>query len=317
MQDLVDDFLDSIQHERRGSLHTVRAYGRDLEQVLTFARSRLGREPEVADLDPDLARGFIAARFGDNSPTTIARKLSALRSFGDFLVRRGLREDNPIKLVAMPKRPQPLPRFLSVDEAFALVQAPDESTPAGLRDRAILELLYASGLRVSELCALDQADLELSQGTLRVRHGKGDRERIVPVGSRAVEAVEAYLEVRPAMKNPRTDAQDPAALFLNLRGGRLTTRSVARIVDRYCTEAGTRAPASPHALRHSCATHLLDGGADLRAIQEVLGHASLSTTQRYTHVSIDHLMKVYDEAHPHARDARETKNKEQKMENKK
>ncbi len=306
MNQRAEQFLESLRHERRASRHTVRAYRHDLEEFIDYSRAQLGREPGVGDLEADLVRAFLATLFGKNSPSTISRKLSTLRSFGDFLVRLRLRKDNPAKLVAMPKRPSTLPRFLSVDEAFALVQAPGPETPAGARDRTILELLYSSGVRVSELCALDIGDLESGYGTARVRHGKGGKERIVPVGSKAQEAVALYLEQRPQLCHPKTKLQDPAALFLNQRGGRLTTRSVARLVDRFCLEAGTRAPASPHALRHTCATHLLDGGADLRTIQEILGHASLSTTQRYTHVSIDHLMKVYDDAHPHARGKKES-----------
>lgn len=300
MQAQVTAFLDSLEHERRSSSHTVLAYRRDLGEFLAFLRERYRREPTIADLDVMPVRGFIASLFGRNNPVTVARKLSALRSFGAFLVRRGLLSDNAVKLVAMPKRPRVLPRFLSVDEAAGLVEAPSPESLAGRRDRAMLELMYGSGLRVSELCALDQGDLDLSGRMVRVRRGKGAKDRIVPVGRKAVKAAAEYLEVRGQLRHPKTGVQDPQALFLNQRGGRLTPRSVARLVDRSSEMAGTRAPASPHTLRHSCATHLLDSGADLRAIQEILGHASLSTTQRYTHVSIDHLMKVYDNAHPRA-----------------
>jgi integrase/recombinase XerC len=183
------------------------------------------------------------------------------------------------------------------------MEVPDEKHPAGARDRAMLELLYGAGLRVSELCNLDLGDLTLTENTVRVRAGKGRKDRIVPIGSYALAALASYLELRPALRHPRSGLQDPVALFLNRRGGRITVRSVARLVDRGCLEAGTRARVSPHALRHSCATHMLDGGADLRTIQEILGHASLQTTQRYTHVSIDHLLRVYDASHPHARQA--------------
>lgn len=302
MQQQVAAFLDSLRHERRASPNTVRAYQRDLGAFVLFCQGRLGRDPGIEDLDIATVRGYLATLFGKNVASTIARKLSALRSFGEFLVRRGERQDNPVKLVAMPRRPKTLPRFLSVDEAYALVKVPDQATPPGARDAAMLELLYGSGLRVSELVALDVGDLELSQHTVRVRHGKGGKERIVPMGSKAELALERYLQHRPELRHPKTRVQDPSSLFLNQRGGRLTTRSVARLVDRASREASTRAPISPHALRHSCATHLLDGGADLRTIQEILGHASLSTTQRYTHVSIDHLMDVYDKAHPHAKE---------------
>jgi integrase/recombinase XerC len=204
----------------------------------------------------------------------------------------------------MPKRPQTLPRFLTVDEAFRMMEISDTSSPRGARDAAMLELAYGGGLRVSEVCGLDLCDLELTSATVRtvrVRAGKGRKDRIVPLGTPAVEAIQRYLTRRSELRHPRSSDQDPKAVFLNARGGRLTARSVARMVDRSGLEAGTRARVSPHALRHSCATHMLDGGADLRSIQELLGHASLQTTQRYTHVSIDHLMKVYDEAHPRAR----------------
>lgn len=301
MQRLLVQFIESLTHERHASAHTVRAYRRDIEAFISFLREKSGREPRAADLDIPQVRTYLASLFGRNSASTIGRKLSSLRSFGDFLVRAGARQDNPAALVAMPKRPQVLPRFLTEDEAIRLMEAPDPTTPLGARDVAILELLYGGGLRVSEACALDVGDVELSEGTVRVRAGKGNRDRIVPIGEPAVQAIQRYLGRRPELRHPRTGAQDAAALFLNHRGGRLTVRSVARRVDRGCLEAGTRARVSPHALRHSCATHMLDRGADLRSIQEILGHASLRTTQRYTHVSIEHLMRIYDQAHPRAR----------------
>lgn len=302
MRRWADEFLESLTHERRASEHTLRAYRHDLDEFLSFVEERAGRAPEPADLDIMYVRGYLASLFGRNQASSISRKLSCLRSFGAFLVRRGARQDNPATLVGTPKRPKVLPRFLSPEDAQRLMEAPDEGTAAGVRDRAMLELLYGSGLRVSELCNLDLGDLTLSESTVRVRSGKGRKDRIVPIGSYAEAAIASYLELRPELRHPQTRLQDPAALFLNRRGGRLTVRSVARLVDRGCLEAGTRARVSPHALRHSCATHMLDGGADLRTIQEILGHASLQTTQRYTHVSIDHLLRVYDASHPHARD---------------
>jgi integrase/recombinase XerC len=301
MLSLVEEFLESLAHERRASAHTLRAYRRDLEEFMAFVHDRSGRRPRSGDLDIPLVRGYLASLFGKNEASTIGRKLSSLRSFGAFLVRRGVRTSNPAELVAMPKRAKVLPRFLSVDEADRLMTAPDAKTPGGLRDRALLEILYGSGLRVSEACALDLEDLELGEATLRVRRGKGDKDRIVPMGRKCVEAVERYLGARAELRHPRTGFQEPRALFLNRRGARITPRSAARIVDQGCLGAGTRTRVSPHALRHSCATHLLDGGADLRTIQEILGHSSLQTTQRYTHVSIDHLMSVYDKSHPKAR----------------
>ena len=307
MKHQVESFLASLTHERRGSGHTVRAYGRDLAEFSDFVKEKTGLEPSPGDLDIPLVRGYLASLFGRNDPSTIARKLSTLRSFGTFLVRRGIRADNPVKLVAMPRRPRVLPRFLSVDEASNVMETPNSETPAGRRDRALLEVMYGSGLRVSELCALDVDDVEGTQGTVKVRQGKGGKERIVPLGGAAMKALDGYLELRDKLRHPRTRAQDPRALFLNVRGGRLTTRSVARLVNKSSVQAGTRVTVSPHALRHSCATHLLDGGADLRSIQEILGHASLRTTQRYTHLSIDHLMNVYDRAHPRAFTKKNTK----------
>jgi integrase/recombinase XerC len=303
MHTLIEDYLQSLAHERRSSAHTLRAYRHDLEAFAAFVEERMGRAPRPADLDIPMVRGYLASLFGRNEASSISRRLSSVRSFGAFLVHRGVRKDNPAELVAMPKRAKTLPRFLAVDDAFNLMQAPDGKTPAGARDRAMLEILYGGGLRVSELCHLDLQDLEPGESTVRVRRGKGDKDRIVPLGGPAMKAVETYLMDRPRLRHPRTGLQDGHALFLNRRGGRITARSVARTVDQSCLKAGTRARVSPHALRHSCATHMLDGGADLRTIQEILGHASLQTTQRYTHVSIDHLMKVYDASHPRARGA--------------
>jgi integrase/recombinase XerC len=307
MRKLAEDYLQSMAHERRASEHTLRAYRHDLEEFLAFVAERRAQPAEPGDLDIAMVRGWLASLFGDNGASTIARKLSSLRSFAAYLVRRGVRADNPAELVAMPKRPKVLPRFLTVDDAFRLMEAPDSDSPAGQRDRAMLEVMYGSGLRVSELCGLDLADLELADGTVRVRRGKGGKDRIVPLGGAATRALEAYLGVRATLRHPRSGHQDPQALFLSRRGARLTTRSVARLVDRGCLEAATRTRVSPHALRHSCATHMLDGGADLRTIQEILGHASLQTTQRYTHVSIGHLMEVYDRAHPKAHKHGKTK----------
>jgi len=299
-----EDFFESLRHERRVSPHTVRAYQHDLLQFVRFAEEYLARSPEPVDLSVHTVRGFVASLFDKNDPASIARKLSVVRSFGAFLVRRGLTELNPAALVSTPKRPRVLPEVLDVDETFRLIDAAGERGVLGLRDRAIAEVLYSSGLRVSELCALDVTDLDLTQCTVRVQHGKGGKERIVPLGGAAVDAVQAYLAVRASLLRPTAETGVQTAAWLNYRGGRLTTRSVGRIIRRLSTLGGTRAVASPHVLRHCCATHLLDSGADLRAIQEILGHASLRTTQRYTHVSIDHLFASYDRAHPRARGKR-------------
>jgi len=259
-------------------------------------------------------RRHLAELFGVNSGSTIARKLSSLRGLFRFLVARGVVEGNPARAVRSPKRKKPLPRALDVDDVFRLVEAPDakksdatdkELSPLAARDRAILEVLYGSGVRVSELCALDIDDIDRrrygsSGAIVEVRSGKGGKGRVVPLGSVAIAALDSYAAKRPELRHPKSGAQDPVALFLNQRGGRLTARSIQRLVSRYSLLAGTP-PASPHSLRHSFATHLLDGGVDLRAIQELLGHASLASTQIYTKVSLDHLMSVYDAAHPHAR----------------
>jgi integrase/recombinase XerC len=273
-----------LEVERGVSPRTLTAYRRDVGALRSFLAGRRGRAPAPARLDVVDVRAFLASLFGANEASSIARKLSALRTFFRFLAKRGQAGDDPTALVSSPKRKQPLPRALSVDDAFRLVEGP----PAP-RERAIHELLYGAGLRVSELCGLDVGDVE---GELvHVRRGKGGKARIVPLGSQARRAIDAYLVVR----RPGGDA-----LFVNARGGRLTPRSVQRNLKKIAGTAGVAA-ATPHTLRHSFATHLLDGGADLRAIQELLGHASLASTQIYTKVSLDHLMTVYDRSHPHAK----------------
>jgi integrase/recombinase XerC len=314
MDEFVARFERYLTAERRASPHTVRAYMGDLAEFVRFAEERLGREGrplEPAALDVPLLRSYLASLFGNHEATSIGRKLASVRSFCRYLVRLGVIEDSPARLVKSPKQKKPLPEVLPVDDVFRLCDRPPDPAPVGsaaaaaaARDHAIIELLYGGGLRVSECVGLDCGDLEhhgAGAGALvRVRAGKGRKDRIVPIGSKAVAAVAEYLALRPALRDPRTGRQHDRALFLNQRGGRLTTRSVARHLLRDEIKSGVR-PASPHALRHSFATHLLDGGADLRSIQELLGHQSLATTQRYTHVSIDHLMDVYDRAHPHAR----------------
>ncbi|MBK8480124.1 MAG: tyrosine recombinase XerC [Proteobacteria bacterium] len=305
MRQQIEHFLSSLEHERRLSPHTVRAYRSDLEQFLGFAEDRFGRPLTPADFDLPALRGFVAALFPTCDSASVARKLSCLRSLGAYLVRRRSRADNPARLISLPKRRQVLPRVLDVDETFRLIDAARADGAAGSRDHALVELLYGSGVRVAELCAVDLCDLDLPRderapGVMRVRHGKGDRERLVPFGSAARRALELYLQRRAELGHGALGAASPA-LWLNSRGGRLGVRSVARIVARASQQAMNRTPASPHTLRHSCATHLLDAGAGLRTIQEILGHASLQTTQRYTHVSVDHLLEVYDRAHPRAR----------------
>jgi integrase/recombinase XerC len=288
----IQQFASYLQTERDVSPHTLAAYRSDLAQFLVFVERERGVAASALDVDHLLLRRYLAGLTKDNKKSSIGRKLAAIRSFFRFLLRRGLIANNPAELIATPKKEQRLPFHLDIDQATSLMENPDDKQAHTLRDRAILELLYSSGLRVSELTGLNIGELDLTVGMVRVT-GKGGKERIVPVGSRALEAIQSYLEERSG-----DSAKD--ALFLNTRGGRINRRSVARIVDLHVLRIAAFKRISPHTLRHTFATHMLEGGADLRAIQELLGHASLSTTQKYTHVSIDRLMEVYDKAHPKA-----------------
>ncbi|GIX46627.1 MAG: tyrosine recombinase XerC [Candidatus Tectimicrobiota bacterium] len=292
-------FRTYLEAERHASPHTVRNYLSDLAQLEAFARtSGAGAPPlPLACLDLSLLRAFLADLYARGvSHTSLARKLATLRSFFDFLCRRGLAQDNPARQLPLPATRRPLPRALPIDQVFALLDAPGPETPLHVRDRAILELLYATGLRVGELVRLDMQDLDLPGRTLRVR-GKGKQERLAFFGPTAAGTLAAYLGARAQWPQIR----DTAALFLNHRGGRLSARGVHLLLQRACRRVGLSQSVSPHMLRHSFATHLLDSGADLRGIQELLGHRRLSTTQRYTHVSLDRLTAVYDRAHPRAR----------------
>jgi integrase/recombinase XerC len=262
------------------------------------AKRRPGITPRAINLR--LLRSFLAALARDHSAASIARKVAAIRSWLRYLQRCGELDKNPADLLASPKVSRPLPTFLNVDAAAGVVVAPDPGSVEGLRDRAILETLYGSGLRVSELCGLSLGDIDTSRSDLfHVRVlGKGSKERVVPLGSKAAAAVLDYLPRRAELRHQRTGALDSSALFLSKRGSRIGPRAVQLLVHKYGAAGAARADLHPHALRHTFATHLLDGGADLRAIQEMLGHASLATTERYTHVSVEQLMKVYDRAHP-------------------
>jgi integrase/recombinase XerC len=294
-------FVTHLAEEKRGSRHTAAAYGRDLEQLAAFVdERRKGAGPR--DLDVLLLRGFLGQLARTHSPASVARKIASVRAFLRYLQRHGEVEKNAALDLALPKVRRPLPTFLNVDAATEVVTTPDAASAEGLRDRAVLEVLYGAGLRVSELAGLNLGDVDTSPdlGSVRVI-GKGNKERVVPLGSAAVAALRAYAARRDELRDPKTGALDPRALFLSKRGARLTVRRIQQLVHQYGALGAGRGDLHPHALRHTCATHLLDGGADLRAIQKMLGHASLSTTQRYTHVSIDHLMKVYDAAHPLAR----------------
>jgi integrase/recombinase XerC len=331
VRDHLKAFLEHLRLNENASPHTVRAYDSDLTQYLAFLASHAGRrvsELTPADLDHLGARAWL----GDlnkrgNSKSSAARKLSAIRAFGRYLRREGVLEGDPAALVGTPRREQRIPSHLAVDEMSKLLDAPDASRPLGRRDKAVLELFYASGLRLSELVGLDLDDVNLAGRVVRVL-GKGGKERIVPFNPTAAAALKAGLADRSAFAPSASAApplrRDRAALrrdsapagrrasretysrrprdplFLNYRGGRLSTRSVDKLVRRYVAACSTRYGISPHALRHSFATHLLEAGADLRAIQELLGHARLSTTQRYTHVNAAQLIETYRKAHPKA-----------------
>jgi len=289
-------FARYLETERRASAHTLRAYLADLSQ---YAAHLAEVNAPVVPSSPALVRGFVARAAAEAGPASLGRKLSTLRSFYAFLVREGLAPGNPARAVVSPRRPKRLPEVLPEEEVAALVEAPGEgSDPVALRDRALLELLYASGLRVSELVGLDVDDVDLAEGLVRVT-GKRRKERIVPFGRAAGGALRRWLaEGRPALT---AGMRSGAPLFLNARGGRLMQRSIARRLDRWVLAAGLPRHVHPHVLRHCFATHLLGNGADLRGIQELLGHASLSTTQRYTHLDWKRLAEVYDRAHPRAK----------------
>lgn len=285
-------FEKYLKFEKVASSETIRSYSRDLNSFFDYLQREGG--VKFKDVSSVMIRGYMGLLHKKYEKSSIARQISAIRSFFRFLCREGILEANPADLVSTPKLPKKLPKVLSVDAVFHLIQAPNVKSDLGVRDRAILELLYASGLRVSELVGLNVESVDLREGVVKVR-GKGKKERIVPVGREALKAISAYKGIR----KPLNDKE--RGLYLNHRGERLTTRSIARILDKYILQSAIDQKVSPHTLRHSFATHLLGAGADLRGIQELLGHAQLSTTQRYTQVSVDKLMEVYDKAHPRAK----------------
>jgi integrase/recombinase XerC len=296
----IGDFLDYLTYEKNSSVKTVVAYRDDLESFVRFlCNDYLAMERdqiEMARVDHLTIRaylGHLARR--KLARSSMARHLSALRSFFKFLMREGLVEINPARGVATPKKEKYLPAVMQTSDVTLLLEQPDLTTPLGIRDRAWLELLYASGLRISELVGVDIDDLELRSRLVKV-HGKGSKERIVPFGTKAEEALRAWLTIRADMVSD----PDEQAVFVNYRGQRITIRSIARIFERYLRDAALRHGISPHTMRHSFATHLLNAGADLRSIQELLGHSSLSTTQKYTHLNDWQLIAVYKKAHPRA-----------------
>ena len=301
---LIYQYIHYLSSEKNASPHTCRCYQRDLEEFSNFLKgSVIGFSPtgdiEMGKVDRLDIRRYLSFLHRRNKKSSIARKISTLRSFFKYLVREQLVSSNPAKSISTPKVERPLPATLTVDEAFRLMESPKDSPKKsslskagskGLRDRAILELLYSSGIRVGELVGLNSSHLDLDLGIVKVM-GKGRKERIVPIGTKAMEALKAHLE-------RREDLGGEEPLFVNTRGGRLTARSVGRLIKKYTKRSGIVRKISPHSLRHTFATHLLDAGADIREIQEMLGHASLSTTQRYIHLSAGKLMEVYDKAHP-------------------
>jgi integrase/recombinase XerC len=292
-------FIDHLASERRSSRNTVDAYRRDLGQLATFLAEANGRAVTLDDIDIAGLRRWLGDRARTISAASLARKMAAVRAFFRFLRQRDIVKSDPTSGLASPKVRKPLPTFLDVDAAREVVEAPQDDTVRGARDRAILEVLYASGLRVSELCGLDLRDIDLVGLSLRTI-GKGKKERDVPLGRAAADALRKYLARRDSLRGARRPPH-PTALFLSARGQRIGVRNVQRMVRQYGALGAGRADLHPHALRHTCATHMLEGGADLRSIQEMLGHASLTTTQRYTHISLDKLMAVYDAAHPLAK----------------
>jgi integrase/recombinase XerC len=296
-------FCEHLASERRASPHTVSAYRRDLQSLAAFIRARQSGGARLAALDKFVLRAWLGQLAKQVSPPTISRKISSVRALCAYLLRRGELRHNPTATLASPKLRRKLPRFLLQEAAAEVMAAPLAQTAgrdvAHLRDTLALELLYGSGLRVSELSSLDLGQIAIEERELRVL-GKGRKERIVPLGSKALSALEAYLTRRTELRHPQSGYFDERALLLGQLGRRLSVRWLQQLVKRYGVLGAGRSDLHPHALRHSCATHMLEGGADLRAIQEMLGHSSLSTTQRYTHVSLDQLLAVYDRAHPMA-----------------
>jgi integrase/recombinase XerC len=298
MQSAVARFLRHLAFERNAAELTVKSYREDLTALTQYLSEAYGRMPAPSELTPLDLRGYVAALHeAGYAKSSVARRMASMRSFFRFAQREGLVETNPARPLRTPRRNQKLPHFLSNDEIARLLSAPPADDSQGLRDRAILETMYSAGLRVSETVGLCDGDLDLENGVARIR-GKGRRERLAPIGSYAQHAIETWLAVR------RVSSKEPqgreAPVFVNRFGRRLTTRSVGRMLEKYLRETGLDERTSPHTLRHSFATHLLDRGADIRSVQELLGHKSLTTTQIYTHVSTAGLKEAYEKAHPRA-----------------
>ncbi len=302
LREQIDLFLQALASEKGYSAHTIRAYGHDLAEFAGYAAGggassgkKEQRSLAIDEIDNLTVRGYLGLLHRKNEKITIVRKLSALRSFFRHLLKYRLADEDPTAAILTPKHNRRMPSYLSVDDMFRLLDQATDDTMLGLRNRALFETLYGSGIRVSELTGLNVFDVDFSSGCLRVL-GKGNRERVVPVGQKALDRIQTYRDRLLARTGIDMTVDGP--LFLNKNEGRLTPRSVGRILEALIRKCSLAVPVSPHGIRHSFATHMLDAGADLRTVQELLGHKSLSTTQKYTHVSIDRLMEAYDRAHP-------------------
>lgn len=300
MQPVIDRFLRFLEVERNAAALTLKSYAEDLSALEGYLTECYGRPAEPREITPLDLRGYVSAMHeAGYAKTSIARRLASLRTFFKFALREGLADTNPAKPLRNPRPDRKLPHFLSNEEISKLLEAPPATVNMGLRDRSILETMYSAGLRVSECVGLNDADVDLDEGVLLIR-GKGRRERLAPIGSYAAKALKRWLAVRKLAKGITGGG---APIYTNKFGRRLTTRSVARMLEKYLQEAGLDLRTSPHTLRHSFATHLLDRGADIRSVQELLGHKSLVTTQIYTHLSTAGLKAVYEKAHPRAKRA--------------
>ncbi len=302
MHSAVDGFLRSLRIERNASPLTLKSYAEDFNSFFDYLQDRVGRIPEPSETDITMLRGYVAYLHEcQYAKTTIARRLACLRSFFRYCAREKLVTSNPAKALRTPRTGRKLPSFLTTQQTVKLIEAPPTDEPSGLRDRAMLETMYSAGLRVAELVGLNLSDWDQDANVLRVR-GKGRKERIAPVGRHASTALHEWIAVRELAEDAAPE--DREAVFLNRFGKRLTTRSVGRMLEKYVKANGLDSTISPHSMRHTFATHMLDGGADLRSVQELLGHKSLTTTQIYTHVSTQRMRETYDKAHPHAQPGR-------------
>ncbi len=288
----IEAFMAYLKHEKNASPHTIASYRRDLLQLAQYLEERKSNLDEVDNI---ILRGFLATRYDKGEKkSTIGRKLAAIRSFFQFCMRKHWMLHNPAKVVSTPKQDKPVPSFLTEEEMKTFLDLPQTNRTLDLRDRAVMELLYATGIRVSELVGINLEDVNFSEWLIRIR-GKGKKERLVPFGRVAEESLRSYLRVRNLINKGKVEIKP---VFLNYRGRKLSARSVERIVDKYIRRSAVRRKISPHSLRHSFASHLLSRGADLRVIQELLGHESLATTQKYTHIDLKHLLEVYRKSHP-------------------